>query len=81
MVSDTVEIETLSYKEGAKPVHWVSAGEDSYEIEDGTRTEHGTTIIMNITEEEQEFFAGEPNPRDPAQILPVHAIRNLPQSA
>ena len=55
MVSDTVEIETLSYKEGAKPVHWVSAGEDSYEIEDGTRTEHGTTIIMNITEEEQEF--------------------------
>ena len=56
MVSDTVEIETLSYKEGEKPVHWVSAGEDSYEIEDGTRTEHGTTIIMNITEEEQEFL-------------------------
>lgn len=56
MVSDTVEIETLSYKEGAKPVHWVSAGEDSYEIEDGTRTEHGTTIIMNITEKEQEFL-------------------------
>ena len=56
MVSDTVEIETLSYKEGAKPVHWVSAGEDSYENEDGTRTEHGTTIIMNITEEEQEFL-------------------------
>lgn len=56
MVSDTVEIETLSYKEGAKPVHWVSAGEDSYEIEDGTRTEHGTTIIMNISEEEQEFL-------------------------
>lgn len=56
MVSDTVEIETLSYKEGAKPVHWVSAGEDSYEIEDGTRTEHGTTIIMDITEEEQEFL-------------------------
>lgn len=56
IVSDTVEIETLSYKEGAKPVHWVSAGEDSYEIEDGIRTEHGTTIIMNITEEEQEFL-------------------------
>lgn len=56
MVSDTVEIETLSYKEGEKPVHWISAGEDSYEIEDGTRTEHGTTIIMNITEEEQEFL-------------------------
>ena len=56
MVSSTVEIETLSYQEGAKPVHWVSAGEDSYEIEDGTRTEHGTTIIMNISEEEEEFL-------------------------
>ncbi len=29
--------------------------EDSYEIEDGERTEHGTTIIMNITEGEEEF--------------------------
>lgn len=56
MVSNTVEIETLSYQEGAKPVHWVSAGEDSYEIEDGTRTEHGTTIIMNISDEELEFL-------------------------
>lgn len=56
MVSSTVEIETLSYQEGAKPVHWVSAGEDSYEIEDGTRTEHGTTIIMNISAEEEEFL-------------------------
>ena len=56
MVSSTVEIETLSYQEGAKPVHWVSAGEDSYEISDGSRTEHGSTIIMNITEEEKEFL-------------------------
>lgn len=56
MVSNTVEIETLSYKEGAKPVHWVSQGEETYEIGDGTRSEHGTTIIMNISDEETEFL-------------------------
>ena len=56
MVSDTVEIQTLSFQPDAKPVHWTSSGEDSYEIEDGERTEHGTTIIMNITEGEEEFL-------------------------
>ena len=56
MVSGTVEIQTLSYQEGAKPVHWISSGEEEYEIEDGDRTEHGTTIIMNIAEDEQEFL-------------------------
>lgn len=56
MVSDTVEIETLSYREGAAPVHWVSAGEDSYEISDGSRTEHGTTVTMNLSDEELEFL-------------------------
>ena len=56
MVSDSVEIETLSYQPGAQPVHWVSSGEESYEISDGVRTEHGTTIIMNITAEEEEFL-------------------------
>lgn len=56
MVSDSVEIETLSYRPGAQPVHWVSSGEESYEISDGVRTEHGTTIIMNITAEEEEFL-------------------------
>ena len=35
MVSGTVEIQTLSYQEGAKPVHWISSGEEEYEIEDG----------------------------------------------
>ena len=56
MVSGTVEIQTLSYQEGAKPVHWISSGEEEYEIEDGDRTEHGTAIIMNIAEDEQEFL-------------------------
>ena len=56
MVADEVHIDTLSWQKDAKPVHWTSSGEDSYEIEDGERTEHGTTIIMNITEGEEEFL-------------------------
>lgn len=35
MVSDSVEIDTLSYQPGAKPVHWVSDGSDTYEIGEG----------------------------------------------
>ena len=39
MVSDSVEIETLSYKKDSAPVHWVSDGSHTYEISDGSRTE------------------------------------------
>lgn len=56
MVSSTVEIETLSCQPGAQPVHWVSSGEDSYQMTDGSRTSHGTTVILNITQEEGEFL-------------------------
>lgn len=56
MVSSTVEIDTLSFQPGAEPVHWVSTGEESYEITDGSRTDHGTTITMNISDEETEFL-------------------------
>ena len=56
MVSDTVEIETLSYQPDAKPVHWESDGSNTYEISDGTRTDRGTTIIMHISEDGSEFL-------------------------
>ena len=39
MVADEVHIDTLSYKEGAKPVHWVSDGGTEYEMEEGTKTD------------------------------------------
>ena len=48
MVSDKVEIETLSDQEGAEPVHWVSEDGMSFEMSDGSRTTHGTTIILHI---------------------------------
>ncbi len=56
MVSDKVEIETLSCQEGAEPVHWVSEDGMSFEITEGSRTVHGTDIILHITKEEKEFL-------------------------
>jgi len=56
MVSERVEIETLSYQEGAEAVHWASQDGMDFEISAGFRTEHGTSIILHISEEEKEFL-------------------------
>ncbi len=51
MVSEKVEIDTLSYKEGAKAVHWVCNGGTDYEMEDGSRDKVGTKITLHLTED------------------------------
>ena len=56
MVSDEIEIFTLSYKEGAKAVHWQSDGESTYTIEECEKADRGTRIVMHISEEEKEFL-------------------------
>ena len=56
MVSDRVEIDTLSYQPDAKPVHWESVDGMNFEMTEGTRTVHGTTITLHISEEEIEFL-------------------------
>ena len=56
MVSDLVEIQTLSYQEGAEPARWVCDGSTSYEITEGTRTTRGTDIILHINTESEEFL-------------------------
>lgn len=56
MVSNKVEIETLSWTEGAEPVHWVSEDGMSFKISQGNRTTHGTTITLHISDEEDEFL-------------------------
>ena len=56
MVSESVEIETLSCSEGAEPVHWRSVDGMDFEISAGSRDTHGTTIILHVSEEEQEFL-------------------------
>ena len=56
MVADNVEIETLSYQEGAEPAKWTCDGSTSFEISDGSRTERGTAITLFINEESTEFL-------------------------
>ncbi|WP_293917395.1 MULTISPECIES: molecular chaperone HtpG [unclassified Sphingobacterium] len=56
MVADTVEIQTLSFQDGAEPAKWVCDGSTSYEISEGTRTERGTDIILHVNDESAEFL-------------------------
>lgn len=55
MVADEVHIETLSYQEGAAPVHWESSGETTYQIGEGSREEVGTTITLFLNDDSLEF--------------------------
>ena len=55
MVADEVHIDTLSYKEGATPVHWECDGGTEFSMEDGDRAEVGTTITLFLNEECLEF--------------------------
>ena len=55
MVADEVHIDTLSYKEGAKPVHWECDGGTEFDMEEGSRTEVGTEITLFINEDCLEF--------------------------
>lgn len=56
MPSDKVEIDTLSYQDGAKAVRWSSDGNMEYEIIDSERTTRGTTVILHIAEDSKEFL-------------------------
>ncbi|MCC2190071.1 molecular chaperone HtpG [Fusicatenibacter faecihominis] len=55
MVADDVHIDTLSYKEGAKPVHWECDGGSEYSIGDGEKVTVGTEITLFLNEESVEF--------------------------
>jgi len=57
MVADLVEIQTLSYQEGAEPARWVCDGSTEYEITAGDRTTRGTQIILHINTESEEFLS------------------------
>ena len=55
MVADEVHIDTLSYKEGAAPVHWASQGGTEYEMQEGNRTTVGSEITLFLNEDSLEF--------------------------
>ena len=56
MVADTVELTTRSYTD-APAVHWECREDGSYEIEPSDRTERGTSIVLHVNEEGQEYLS------------------------
>lgn len=55
MVADEVQIDTLSYQEGAAPVHWVSNGGTEYEMQEGSKDTVGSVITLYLNEDSLEF--------------------------
>ncbi|NLC67446.1 MAG: molecular chaperone HtpG [Clostridiaceae bacterium] len=56
MVAGKVQIDTLSYLEGAEPVKWVSTGNMQYEMDVSDRNTRGTTVTLYVSEDGEEFL-------------------------
>lgn len=56
MVAKKVEIDTLSYQEGAQAVHWSCDGSPEFELTESNRTQIGTTITLTLMDEEEEYL-------------------------
>lgn len=55
MVANKVEVDSLSFEEGAKPVKWISEGDTEYSFEESDRKEVGTTITAYLNDDSHEF--------------------------
>src|SRR3569833_512036 len=56
MVADRVEIESLSYQEGAEPAHWTCDGSTEFELSEGSLQERGTEITLHINKDSEDFL-------------------------
>jgi molecular chaperone HtpG len=56
MVAEKVEIQTLSYQDGATPAKWDCDGSTEFEISEGSRTERGTDVILYLNADSEEFL-------------------------
>ncbi|MEM8938536.1 MAG: molecular chaperone HtpG [Bacteroidota bacterium] len=56
MVAKKVEIDTLSYQEGAEPAKWIGKGDTDFEIEEGKRKTRGTDITLYVDDDSEEFL-------------------------
>jgi len=56
MVADKVEINTLSYQDGAEPARWICDGSTEFEITAGDRTTRGTDVILHVNADSEEFL-------------------------
>lgn len=78
MVAKKVEIFSLSYKEGSKAVRWECDGSPEYIIEEATKTERGTNIVLHIADDSEEFLEKERIStllNKYCKFLPVNKIR------
>lgn len=57
MVADLVEINTLSYQDGAEAAKWTCDGSTEFEISVGSRATRGTDIILHVNAESEEFLS------------------------
>jgi molecular chaperone HtpG len=55
MVAQKVEVDTLSYKEGAEAVHWSCDGSPEFELSESERKSRGTTVTLTLQDEEVEY--------------------------
>jgi molecular chaperone HtpG len=58
MVSEKVEVLSKSYREGSKAVHWDCDGSPEFNIEEASKQDRGTDIVLHINEESKEFLDG-----------------------
>ena len=56
MVAQNVEIQTLSHKDGADPMHWSCDGSVDYTLEKGSRETRGTDVVLHLSKEEDEYL-------------------------
>ena len=56
MVASRVDIDTLSYQNGAQAVHWSCDGSTEFELSDSPRSSRGTTVTLTLQEEELEYL-------------------------
>ena len=59
MVSSKVEVITKSFKENAIPVRWECDGSPEFTLEETEKADRGTTIIMHLNDESEEFLDSE----------------------
>lgn len=59
MISKKVEIQSLSYQEGAEPIKWECEGTPEFKITKGNREKIGTDIILYLQDDEKEFLEEE----------------------
>jgi molecular chaperone HtpG len=56
MVAKKVEIDTLSFREGAQAIHWSCDGSPEFELTESTRSQIGTAITLTLLDDEQEYL-------------------------